>query len=378
MGGSTDPDGDDAHPLGGSRDSAGDEAHGGGARNRIALLDWERDALEVMTIAARDYMLLGAMDERTLRANDDAWRAGWLRPRVLTGADTPDLSVEVLGRRWPHPVMAAPTANHALLHDEAEVATARGLATSRATMAVSTSASRPLRDIVAGLDHWWFQVYLPDDERFRTALVEQVVAAGAEALVLTVDLPVGGRREAPLRASRPSWPEDRTRFLWLDAARRAGCSDSAPGSHLLPVTLDHLEWLAGFGLPVVVKGVLRGDDARRAVDAGAAAIQVSNHGGRQLDGAVPTAVALPEVAAAVAPQVPVIVDGGVRRGRDVATALALGATAVAIGKPVLWGLAVDGSEGVAAVVDTLVDEVDHVMRLLGVANVDELTDDLLT
>lgn len=344
---------------------------------RITLADWERDARRAMSRTARDYMLVGAMDERTLAANDEAWRAWWLRPRVLTGAGRPDLSVEVFGRRWPHPVLAAPTANHVLVDPAAEVATAAGLAAADATMTVSTSASRPLGELVPALGHWWFQVYLPRDERLRGALVDHVLAAGAEALVLTVDLPVGGRREAPLRADRPGWPEEAERFLWASIAAQVGV-DSPPGDYLRPLGLDHVTWLADHGVPVVVKGVLRGDDARRVVDAGAAAVQVSNHGGRQLDRAVPTARALPEVAAAVGSRVPVLVDGGIRRGMDVATALALGATAVAVGKPVLWGLAVAGADGVREVVTTLVDEVDHVLRQLGVAAVVDVGPDLVT
>lgn len=344
---------------------------------RVGLQDWERDARAVMSTAARDYMLEGAMDQRTIAASEEAWRDLWLRPHVLTGNDATDLSVDVLGRRWPHPVLAAPTANHALVHEEAELATARGLSAADTTMTVSSSASRPLHAIVDGLGPWWFQVYLPTDEAFRTALVEQAVATGAEALVVTVDLPVGGRREAPLRHGRPAWPEDTSRFLWSAAAEAAGLDEVPAVEYVSDLSVAHVTWLAGFGLPVVVKGVLRGDDARRAVDAGAAAVQVSNHGGRQLDGAVPSAWALGEVVAAVGDDVPVLVDGGVRRGFDVVAALAMGATAVAVGKPVLWGLAVDGAAGVQRVVDTLVDEVEHVMRLVGAGSVGDLTPDLL-
>ena len=352
-------------------DGTGEDA---GGSVRVSLADWERDATAVLSPTARDYVLVGAMDERTIEANDRQWRDWWLRPHVLTGAGEPDPTVELFGRRWPHPVLAAPTARHALVHEGAEVATATGLAATGTTMTVSSSASRPLEQVVAPLDHWWMQLYLPADERLRAAMVEEAVARGAEALVVTVDLPESGRREAPLRAGRPGWPGDEAGSLWDTIADRVGVDSR---EYLQPLGPEHVTWLAGHGLPVVVKGVLRGDDARRAVDAGAAAVQVSNHGGRQLDGAVPTARALPDVLAAVGDQVPVLVDGGIRRGADVATALALGATAVAVGRPVVWGLALEGAEGVAAVLHTLVDETRHVLRLLGVEGAEDLTPDLL-
>ena len=343
----------------------------------VSLRDWGQAALALMSDEARDYMVEPAMDGRTLVDNEAAFARRRLRPHVLTGAGDPDLSVEVFGRRWKYPVLLAPTARHGLLHPDGEVATARAAAAQKVTMTVSTASGRDLDEVVAPLPHWWFQVYLLADPGPRGDLVARAVDAGAEALVLTVDLAASGRREAPLRAGRVVFP---TSQHPVNIARAAGVppADGRAVPYKQPVTLDDVTWLAGFGLPVVVKGVLRGDDARRAVDAGAAAVQVSNHGGRQLDGAVASLDALPDVVAAVGTDVPVLVDGGVRRGSDVFIALALGATAVGIGRPPLWGLAVDGQAGVEAVLEILVDELDHVMRLAGLDYLDHVSRDLVT
>jgi 4-hydroxymandelate oxidase len=343
----------------------------------VSLRDWERAALARMSDEARDYVAEPAMDGRTHADNEAAFARRRLRPHVLTGAGEPDLSVHLLGRRWPHPVLLAPTARHGLVHPDGEGATARAAAARGVTMTVSTSSGLDLDAVVDALDHWWFQVYLLDDPGSREALVERAVQAGAEALVLTVDLADSGRREAPARAGRATFP---TSVPAVNIARAAGVApaESRAVAYKQPVTVDDVAWLTTFGVPVVVKGVLRGDDAARAVDAGAAAVQVSNHGGRQLDGAVASLDALEEVVAAVGADVPVLVDGGVRRGSDVLTALALGATAVGIGRPALWGLAVDGQDGVDTVLRILLDELEHVMRLAGIDYLDDVPRDLVT
>lgn len=343
----------------------------------VNLRDWEAAAHQAMTVAARDYIVDAAMDGRTLADNEAAFARRRLRPHVLTGAGDPDLGTEVFGRRWATPLLIAPTARHTMLTDDGEVATARAATARDVTMTVSTSAARDLGDIVAALDGpWWYQVYLLADPGHRRAHVEAAVDAGAEALVLTVDLAVSGRREEPLRAGRAAFP---TTFAPSHVAAAAGVPpEEVTVEYHEPLTPDDVSWLADFGLPVVAKGVLRGDDARRAVDAGAAAIQVSNHGGRQLDGAVASLDALEDVVAAVGDDVPVLLDGGIRRGSDVVVALALGAAAVGIGKPVLWGLAVDGQSGVEAVLDLLRNELDHVLRLVGVDHLAAVTRDLVT
>lgn len=341
---------------------------------RVSLTDWERDALALVDDEVAAYWA-GAMDERTLHGNVAAFASRRLRPRVLIGNKQADTGITVLGRRWPHPVWLAPTAAHTLAHPDGERATARAAATRDTTWTLATASTTSLDDLAAEFGPWWAQIYPLWDPGARRSLVERVVEAGAEALVLTVDLAEPGRRTVSRRRGFPSKP--RRPFPLVADAAGVSLEDSADVAYQESVDLGDVSWLAGFGLPVLVKGVLRGDDARRAVDAGANGVVVSNHGGRQLDGAMAALDALPDVLDAVGADVPVLVDGGARRGSDVLVALAMGATAVGIGRPVLWGLAVDGEAGVGAVIDLLVDELRHVMRLAGTATVADITGDLL-
>jgi 4-hydroxymandelate oxidase len=213
------------------------------------------------------------------------------------------------------------------------------------------------------------------DTGARRAHVERAVAAGYEALVLTVDLPRVGRRERDVRLGFTLPPE--VTVPNIAAAAGVPLEESLAVPFAESMTWDDVAWLAGFGLPVVVKGILHPDDARLATDHGAAAVQVSNHGGRQLDGAIASLDALPAVVDAVEGRVPVFVDGGVRRGTDIIVALALGATAVGIGRPVLWGLAVDGEAGVGRVLDLLSAEFELAMALSGVASLTDIGPELL-
>jgi len=243
------------------------------------------------------------------------------------------------------------------------------------TMAVSTSASTDVADIAAIGGPRWFQVYLLADPGGRRSLVERAVANGYEALLLTVDLARIGRRERDLRIGFRI-PEG---VDIPNVAIAAGVSpeDVASVAFTDRLTWPDLEWLAGFGVPVIVKGILHPDDARLAIEHGAAGIGVSNHGGRQLDGAIASVDALPAVVDEVAGRVPIFLDGGVRRGTDVLIALAMGATAVGIGRPVIWGLAVDGETGVGNVLDLLSAELENAMALAGAAAVTDVIADLL-
>jgi 4-hydroxymandelate oxidase len=288
---------------------------------------------------------------------------------------TIDMSVELFGRGWPSPIWIAPTALQRMAHPDGELASARAAAARGITMSVSTSASTDLADVAAVGGPRWFQVYLLADPGARRALVERAVAHGYEALLLTVDLARIGRRERDLRIGfRIPVGVDIP-----NVAIAAGVSpeDVASVAFTDRLTWSDLEWLAGFGVPVIVKGILHPDDARLAVEHGAAGIDVSNHGGRQLDGAIASLDALPAVVEAVDERIPVLLDGGVRRGTDVLMALALGANAVGIGRPVIWGLAVDGEAGVGSVLDLLTNELSNAMALAGAASVSELTPDLL-
>jgi isopentenyl diphosphate isomerase/L-lactate dehydrogenase-like FMN-dependent dehydrogenase len=337
--------------------------------------DYERRALELLSEGARSYFAGGAMDERTLADNRAAFSRRRIVPRVMTDVSRIDPSIEVLGRRWPWPFWICPTALHRMAHPDGELATARAAAAREITMAVSTSSSTDLAEIAGVGGPRWFQVYLLADPGARRALVERAVEHGYEALLLTVDVQRLGRRERDIRIGF-TLPEG-VSVPNIAAAAGLPLAEAAAASFVDHMTWDDLEWLVGFGLPVMVKGVLHPDDARLAIEHGADGLVVSNHGGRQLDRAIASLDALPVVVEAVAGRVPVLVDGGVRRGTDALIALALGATAVGIGRPILWGLAVDGEAGVGRILDLLIDELDNAMALAGVASISDLSPRLI-
>lgn len=343
--------------------------------NLINLLDYERVAAERIAPGPLAYFTGGAGDEVTLRDNRAAFARQAIVPRVMRDVSSIDTSVELFGRRWPSPIWIAPTALQRMAHPDGEMATARAAAARGATLAISTSASTDLADVAAVGGPRWFQVYLLADPGARRALVERAVENGYEALLLTVDLARIGRRERDLRVGFRI-PEG---VDIPNVAIAAGVSpdDVSSVNFVDSMTWPDLEWLAGFGLPVIVKGILHPDDARLAIEHGAAGIGVSNHGGRQLDGAIASIDALPAIVEVVAGRVPILLDGGVRRGVDVLVSLALGATAAGIGRPVIWGLAVDGAAGVGHVLDLLTKELENAMALVGAPTVADLTPDLL-
>ena len=344
--------------------------------NLLNLLDYERMAAERLAPGPLAYFSGGANDERTLHDNRAAFERRRLVPRVMRDVSSIDMSVELLGRRWPVPIHLAPTALQRMAHPDGELATARAAASRDITMTVSTSASTDLAEVAAIGGPRWFQAYLLADPGARRALIERALAHGYDALVLTVDVPRLGRRERDMRVSF-TIPEGVT-IPNVAIAAGVTAADVASVAFVERLTWADLEWLAGFGLPVLVKGILHPDDARLAVEHGAAAIVVSNHGGRQLDAAIAGLDALPPILEAVAGRVPVILDGGIRRGTDVVMALALGAAAVGIGRPVIWGLAVNGEEGVGSVLDLLTAELEMAMALCGAATIADLTPELLS
>jgi len=335
----------------------------------------EQRARAVLPARAYDFFAAGAGLESTMAANISAWADIELRPRILRDVGAVDVSVDVLGARLAAPVMVAPTATHRLAHPDGELATARAVADAGSLFAISTRASATLADIAAAAPgaHRWFQVYVMRDRGWTADLVARARETGCSALVLTADTPVVGSKLRPSLAALEfpdgMWMVNRPR-----EGHRGGGDDQDPS-----IGFDAIPWLreVSGGLPVVVKGVLRGDDAHACIEAGAAAVVVSNHGGRQLDGAIATARALPEVVEAVAGRGEVYVDGGIRRGVDVLRALALGARAVMIGRPVLWGLACGGAAGVGAVLGSLEEQLREAAALAGAATVAEITPDLV-
>jgi 4-hydroxymandelate oxidase len=325
------------------------------------------------TPAAWDYYAGGAGDELTLAGNREAWNRLRLRPHVLVDVSKVEVGTTAFGARLAHPVIVAPTAAHDLAHDESELATARGAAAAGALMTLSTISSVPMEEVAAAAPGAprWFQLYDPTDRDAARALVQRAADAGYSALVLTVDLPMPGNRE---RDRRNEFAVELGVHLPPDQP-----VDPETGIVVLPtMDWDELAWLRSVcPIPLIAKGILRGDDATRAVEAGCDGIWVSNHGGRQLDTSIASADALPEVVEAVRGRTLIVVDGGVRRGIDVLKALALGADLVAVGRPVLWGLAVDGADGVRQVLEILRDELALAMALSGCRTLDEIARDLV-
>lgn len=348
----------------------------------MLLHDLEERARAVTEASAFDYVAGGADDEITLAANVSAWDGYRLRPRVLRDVAVVDTTCTVLGQALPFPVLVAPTAYHALMHPDGETATARGVAAAGSVMTLSTTSSRTIEQVAEAAPDGrrWFQLYVHADRELTMSLVARAEAAGYGALVLTVDTPILGRRrrhgEAGFVLPAGVRPANLTGYASdTDSADIAGYASSAFDPSLTP---EAIGWLAErTSLPVVVKGVLRGDDAAACAAAGAAAVIVSNHGGRQLDGVVSTAEALPDVVAAVAGGCEVYVDGGIRRGVDVLRALALGARAVFVGRPIVWGLALDGAAGVQAVLEAYRRDVASAFALAGVPSCRDATADLI-
>jgi 4-hydroxymandelate oxidase len=345
----------------------------------INLHEYEALAPQHLSKMALDYYASGAGDEVTLRRNRGAWKAYMLRPRALVDVSQRDLSTRVLGQAIRMPILIAPMAFQCLAHPEGEVATARAAADMGTIVVLSTLSTKSLEEVAQAQKEplRWFQLYVHRDRGLTRHLVERAQLAGFQALCLTADAPLLGRRERDARnafalpagmelanlagAEMPHEEGESGLFAYFARQLDAG------------LTWTFLEWLRSVSsLPIVVKGVLRADDAAQAVEHGAAAIIVSNHGGRQLDGAIATIDALSEVVAAVAGKAEVLVDGGIRRGTDVLKALALGARAVLLGRPVLWGLAVGGEAGARHVLELLRDELDLAMALSGSATVADI------
>ena len=333
----------------------------------INVDDFEAAARERLDPGVYGYYAGGAGDEHSLRANTAAFTQWELRPRVLVDVSEVSTATTVLGTEVSLPLLVAPTAFHRLAHKDGELATARAAAAAGTLMCLSTFSSVSPAELAAAAPRapQWFQLYCSRDRGFTEELVSAVAEAGFRALVVTVDVPVAGRRERDLRAAF-ALPEDLpTPNLPSKVGRK---NFQAAVSAIVDSTLTwrDLEWLRSTSsLPLVVKGVLTAEDALLAGEHGAAGIIVSNHGGRQLDGVPASLDVLPEVVEAAGERVEVLVDGGIRRGIDVLKALALGARAAMAGRAILWGLAVGGEQGVGEVLELMRDEISSGLMLLG-------------
>ena len=352
----------------------------------INLWELEERARELLPKMAYDYYASGANDEITLRENRAAYERIALLPRMLVDVSVRDMSTTVLGEPVSMPILIAPTALPGLAHPEGEIATTKAASAAKTLITLATLSTTSIEEaMAAATGPVWFQLYVFRDRRISASLVQRAEAAGCKSVVLTVDVPVLGKRERDVR-NRLTLPD----HLSLKNLLRAGCeelpknvADSGLAAYVASLfdpalTWKDIEWLARLTkLPVVVKGILRADDALRAVDHGASGIIVSNHGARQLDTAPATISVLSEIVDAMAGAVEVYVDGGIRRGTDVLKAMAYGARAVFVGRPILWGLAVGGEAGVKSVLEMLRQEFDLAMALSGCPRVTDITRDLV-
>jgi 4-hydroxymandelate oxidase len=339
------------------------------AKQFITLADFERAANEALSPMASEYLKAGIADEVTLRENRAAFERLRLLPRLFVDVSALDTHITLFGRTHPHPVLLAPAGYHKLFHPEGELAVVEGANRAQATLVAATFATVSFEDMCAASPQpMWFQLYVQHDRDFTRRLVERVLACGCEAICVTADTPVNGPRERELRAG----------FHLPEGVERANLRElgaelsTAPHRHIYTpvraadVTWKDLEWLRSIcTAKLLVKGVLNPADVPRMLACGVDGIVVSNHGGRGLD-TVPAAIdALPAIVQAAAGRVPVLVDGGIRRGTDVYQCLAHGAAAVLVGRPYLHGLAVSGAAGVARVVEILKTELEMTMGLMG-------------
>ncbi|HEY2377648.1 MAG TPA: alpha-hydroxy acid oxidase [Gemmatimonadaceae bacterium] len=348
----------------------------------LNLESLEARARECLDPMLFDYIAGGSGDEWTLRENRDAWSRLQLLPRMLRGVGQRDQRTTVLGTTVSFPVLVPPMGFHGLCHTDAELATARATAAAGTIFVASTVSNRSLEAIAqAGGGPRWFQLYVYRDKVITRGLVERAAAAGYSALCLTVDTPLAGQRERD-RRNRLRMPAhlglENFPAAHAERNKTGGEGESALARYIADMwdanlTWKDVDWLRSISpLPVIIKGILAAKDASLAVEHGAAAVIVSNHGGRQLDGVPAPITVLPDIVDAVAGRIEILLDGGVRRGTDVLKAIALGARAVLVGRPVLWGLTLDGEAGVLAVLEHLRGEIDLAMALAGCRTLDDI------
>jgi 4-hydroxymandelate oxidase len=345
----------------------------------LNLREFEPLAREQLSQMVYEYYATGANDDLTVRENEAAYQRIFLRPRMMAGIAQRSMQTTVLGQPMNAPILIAPMAYMMMAHPEGESAMARAAASRGIHMVVSTSATTSLEDVATAAPNGarWFQLYLYKDREAAREMIKRVEIAGYQAVVFTVDRPYLGRREADLRNNFGLPAPLKIKNVPMEAGRE-GFEAYRASAFEDDLRWTDVSWLKSIThLPVLVKGVLRGDDARLALDHGADGIIVSNHGGRQLDGALATIDALPDVVQAVNGAAEVLVDGGIRRGSDVIKALARGAKAVLLGRPLLWGLTLNGEAGVGHILDLITEEVDLALALCGCRSVADVTPDLL-
>ncbi|XP_072032433.1 2-Hydroxyacid oxidase 1-like [Amphiura filiformis] len=363
-----------------------------GTNQLVCLDDYEKKAEQLLPKFAYDHCVGGADDQQTLQDNKEAFTRFQLRPRLMRDVSNRDMSTTILGHHLPHPIAIGPSSFHKMVHPDGEIATVKGAAMTSTPICIGGSTSNvTLEDLAEAVKDsttpLWIQFYIYKDRQINERLIKRAEKAGYEALFVTVDVPCLGKRRLDIR-NQFNLPSN------LSAANIAGELEiqqlytKGKGSGLEnfantqfdpSVTWEDIKWLRSITrLPIVLKGILTAEDAREAVKYGVNGIIVSNHGGRQLDGVLATIDALSEVVEAVrGSNVEVYLDGGVTKGTDVLKALALGAKAVFIARPIMWGLACDGQEGVKKVVDILKDEFSLAMALSGCTSIEDISRDIL-
>ncbi len=323
--------------------------------NIVNLFDFEKVAESKMTKMAYEYVASGAADEFTVRWNRQALDAIKLNTTVLVDVTKLDTTITLFGKQLSHPILIAPTAFHKIMHPEGEIATARGAGAASTTYIISSYTTTPLEEIAkVATQPLWFQVYVRDDRDFTKDFIQKAESLGCEALCVTVDTPVAGMRN---REQRVNFQLPNHLILPYSLG---------PLIQKKPLTWKDIEWIQSFTkIPILLKGILNPDDAEKAVQIGASGIIVSNHSGRNLDTVPATIEVLPRIAEKVNKQIPILMDGGIRRGTDVLKAIALGANAVLVGKPICFGLACGGAEGITKVLEILKNELELAMALTG-------------
>ncbi len=341
----------------------------------INLFDFEKMAEGKMTKMAYEFVASGAADEFTVKWNREALDRLKIQTRVLNDVTKLDTKVSLFGTEMPYPIMIAPTAFHKIMHPEGEIATARGAAAASTTYVVSSFTTTPIEEIAkVATKPLWFQLYVVDDRDFVRDLVQKVEAQGCRALCVTVDTPVSGSRDRQ-RKAKFKLPDDLKPPYMIDTAF---ASKGQALAFKKSLTWDDIEWLRSLTkLPVLLKGILNPEDAEKAIQVGASGIIVSNHSGRNLDTVPATIEVLPQIVKKVNNRIPVLMDGGIRRGTDVLKAMALGASAVLVGKPICFGLACGGSDGVAKVLTILQKEFEFAMALSGRTSIKSIDQSLI-
>ncbi len=355
-------------------------------RDLVNVFDYEAAAREKLPQTAYDYYRSGANDEITLRENHAAYERIQLHPRVLKDISKPDLSTRILGQDIAMPILVAPTAFHRMAHPEGEVATVRAAGEAKTIMIFSTLSNSSFEEVMPeATGPVWFQLYVYKDREATLSLVQRAESQGCKAIAVTVDAQVWGRRERDIK-NRFRLPKGLSIKNLMPTGQEqmpkekgeSGLAAYVAWQFDPTLSWKDIDWLcARSKIPVLLKGVLHPGDARLAIDHGAAGVIVSNHGARQLDTVPATIDALPAIVEAVDGKIEVLIDGGIRRGTDVFKAIALGAKAVAVGRPIIWGLAVDGQAGAKRILDLLRKDFELTMKLCGCTSIQEITGDLI-